>query len=220
MGPKVSTNEIIKLNESKMAISRQIRKSIIGNVGYGFYTKTPNLFHIENDGLMERINALLDSFPIKPNRLVFSSISLNFCINQLISSTTYVVEVEKEYIQPVFELLKDSFDNVVLKNPSEKEKIDYWKPNAIYVTELFKRSPINKDGSIKIEKLIVDLLFDKQIYSLFSGKDTRQAIDVLFSKYTINYKTLFSYASRKNKKKELLNIIGNYLPQEIRKIVL
>lgn len=198
-----------------MAISRLAKKEEIGNLGFGYYVKSPVIFHLEHDGVMNKINNLLSLYSFPPKRMVFSSISLNFCINQIISSTTYVVEVEKEYIQSVFELLKKNFKNVVLFKPSKEDKLNYWKPNAIYITELFKRSPVNKDGSITIEKLIVDILFDEEINSLYSGQDIDSAVEVLCTKYTINYKTLFSYAARKNKKSQLLQRIKQYLPEEI-----
>lgn len=202
-----------------MSISRLTKKKELGNLGYGFYVNSPNILHFENDAMMHKINSLLDSFPFVPNRVVFSSMSLNFCINQLISGTTYIVEVEKEYLQSVFELIKENFNGTVLLKPSKENKINYWSPNAIYVTELFKRSPVNKNGTITIEKLIVDLLFDKEIFSLYSGQDIDSAIDILCNKYTINYKTLFSYASRRNRKHQLLDRINKYIPKEILEVV-
>ena len=202
-----------------MAISRLVRKEAIGNLGYGFYTNHPNNLKLENDDLMLIINKLLDNYPFAPKRVVFSSISLNFCINQLISSTTYIVEVEKEYLQSVFMTLKNNFNNVILLKPTKEDKLNYWAPNAIYVVELFKRSPVNKDGSMAIEKLIVDLLFDENTYSLYSGHDIDSAIDILCSKYTINYKTLFFYATRKNRRHQLLERINKYIPKEILEVI-
>lgn len=204
---------------NKMAISRRVHNHTLGNLGYGFFTENPKILKFENDNLMIKINNLMDKFPVPPNRLIFSSISLNFCINQLISTTTYVVEVEKEYLQTIFELLRSNFSNVVLLKPNMNDKINYWAPNSIYIVELFKRSPINKDGTITIEKLVVDLLFDKKIYFLYSGQDIDSAIDILCSKYTINFKTLFAYAARKGKKKQLLDRIRKYIPHEILKML-
>ena len=86
---------------NNMAISRLVSKGIVGNLGYGFYVYNPNSFHLDYDETLIKINNLLNEFPIKPHRMIFSSISLNYCINQLISSTTYVVEVEKEYLEAV-----------------------------------------------------------------------------------------------------------------------
>ena len=185
----ITKAELYEKGLNAMSVSRLTKKGFLGNLGYGFYIEKPNNMKFENDEVMSKINSLLDDFPLTPNRVVFSSTSLNFCINQLISGTTYVVEVEREYLQSVFELLKESHKGVVLLKPDREDKINYWKPDAIYVTELFKRSPINKDGTMTIEKLIVDLLFDEEIYSLYSGEDIDSAIDVLCSKYPINYKT-------------------------------
>ena len=212
---QLSSPKLMQSEFPKMKISRLIKKGSLGNLGYGFYIEAPNTFNLEKDDIMIKINKLLDSFPIHPNRVIFSSISLNSYINQLLSSSTYVVEVEKEYIQSTFELLKASLKNTVLLKPTEEDKLNYWKPNAIYVIELFKRSPVKNDGTITIEKLIVDLLFDENIYSLYSGQDIDSIIDILCTRYTFNYKTLFAYASRKGRKEQLLTRIKQYIPKEI-----
>ena len=215
------SQEIIHISEfnaaglNDMALSRLVRQERIGNLGFGYYSSRPRILHFENDGTMSKINSLLDDFPVAPNRMLFSATSLNFCINQLLSSTTYLLEVEKEYLQIVFEVVKGRVDNVVLLKPSKEDKINYWRPNAIYVSELFKRSPLNKDGSITIEKLICDLLFDEDVYGLYSGRDVEQAISFLCENYTVNYRTLFAYASRKNRKGELLKRIHPFIPDVI-----
>ena len=211
----ITNFKLEQLGLNKMSISRLVHKNILANLGYGFYSEKPNTLVLDKDELMIKIDRLLCSFPIMPNRVIFSSISLNFCINQLISSTTYVVEVEKEYLQSVFQILKSNLNKVVLLKPAEEDKLNYWEPNAVYVVELFKRSPLNNDGTMTIEKLIVDLLFDNNIYSLYSGQDIDSAIDILCSKYSINYKTLFAYASRKGKKEELMQKIKKCIPLEI-----
>ena len=212
-------SELVNQGFNAMSLSRRVKKQELGNLGFGFYIANPKNLKFENDELMQQINRLLDGYPFPPKRVVFSSKSLNFCINQLISASTYLVEVEKEYLQSVFETLKNTVGNVVLFKPSQEEKLNYWKPNAIYVTELYKRSPVNKDGSIAIEKLIFDLLFDEDIYSLYSGSDIEMAIHILCTEYCINYKTLFSYATRKSRKSELLERIENMIPSEILEVL-
>ncbi len=211
----ITKTDLFAEGHDAMSISRLTKKGRLGNLGYGFYVDSPTGFKLENDEAMHKINLLLNDFPFVPNRVVFSTISLNFCINQLISGTTYIVEVEREYLHSAFELLKENYEGIVLLKPDRESKINYWRPGAIYLTELFKRSPVNKDGTIAIEKLIVDLLFDKEIYSLYSGEDVDSAIDMLCSKYTINFKTLFSYAARKNRKSQLLARIRRFVPEEL-----
>lgn len=215
MGNLITKSELYHNGLNAMGISRLVNSESLGNFGFGYYTDKPSILKFENDKTMLKINALLDDYPLMPKRVVFSSISLNFCINQLLSQTTYVVEIEKGYIESVFEMLKVNFNNVVLIKPSKQDKYNYWKPEAIYVTELFSRSPVNKNGTITIEKLIVDLLFDEDIYSLYSGKDIEQAVYFLCSGYTINYKTMLSYAARRGKREQLLARISKIVPDVI-----
>ena len=212
----IEYNQLISQGMNPMRISRQVAKGELGNCGYGFYSVKPNVLAFECDSTMNHINEILDSFTVPPERVVFSSISLNFAINQLISGTTYLIEVEKDYAEAVFLALKDEFDGVVLLKPSAVEKTNYWKPGAIYVVDLFSRSPTNKDGTIPIEKLIVDLLFNEDMYGLFTSRDVDQAVPWLLKEYQVNYRTLFAYASRKGKHDALFHIAEPYIPNPIK----
>lgn len=220
MNTMVTTQELQRAGMNPMAVSRRVKKQELGNYGYGLYTSHPHVLSFDEDAVMGQIHALLKSFPLPPKNVVFCSSSLNFCINQQISSPTYLVEVEKEYIWSVFESLKSIFPHrVVLLKPNQEDKLNYWRPGAIYVAELFKRSPLDPNGMMSIEKLVVDLLCDEDIYSLYSGIDIEYALDTLCSKYVINYRTLFAYASRKGKRDLVLKRIRRYIPAEILEIV-
>ncbi|MBQ7995783.1 MAG: hypothetical protein IJ247_06210 [Bacilli bacterium] len=215
----IHINSLRQKGLNNMAVSRLVKKEKLGNFGYGFYVDNPRVLHLENDNTMQEINRILDEFPVPPKRVIFSSASLNFCINQLISNTTYIVEIEKGYAKTVFEILKNRFNNIVLLKPNNEEIVNYWKPNAIYVTDLFSRSPNRNDGTMPIEKLIFDLMFDKNIHYLYSKQDIDMAIEMLCNNYVINYKTLFSYAERKNKEEKLHKRIEGYIPQEIKEVM-
>lgn len=211
---------MLQTAHNEMGISRLVKNKKYSKLGYNYFVKysKPYLSFDYND-TMRKIAYILKRFPVKPKFVIFSSISLNFCINQQITSTTYILEIEKDYIDTVFDLLKNSFKNVVLKCPSEKDKIAYWKPNAIYIYPLFSRSPINANGTFSLEKLVVDLLFSHKLSNLYSGNDIKEAIDTLFRKYHVNYMTLFAYAKRRNKEKELYSIINPYMPDVIKEAV-
>lgn len=216
MNTMVTISELQRVGMYPMAVSRRVKKQELGNFGYGFYQAHPNVLAFDEDAVMTQIHALLKSFPLPPKNVVFCSSSLNFCINQQISSPTYLVEVEKEYLFPVFESLKSIFPNhVILFRPNQEDKLNYWRPGAIYVVELFKRSPLDPNGMMSIEKLVVDLLCDEDIYSFYSGIDIEYALDTLCSRYVINYRTLFAYASRKGKPDLVLGRIRPYIPKEI-----
>lgn len=220
MNTMVTISELQRVGMYPMAISRSVKKQKLGNYGYGFYQAHPNVLTFDEDTVMAQIHTLLKSFPLPPKNVIFCSSSLNFCINQQISSPTYLVEVEKEYLFSVFESLKSIFPNrVVLFRPNQEDKLNYWRPGAIYIIELFKRSPLDPNGRMSIEKLVVDLLCDEDLYSFYSGIDIEYALDTLCSRYVINYRTLFAYASRKGKRDLVLKRIRQYIPSEILGIV-
>ncbi len=201
-----------------MAVSRSIKSGVLSNAGFGYYSISPKQrLTFDSDETFRIINSILDSFPIAPRRVLFSSASLNFCINQQISSTTYIVEVEKDYVMSSFLLLRERLSaRTVLLSPKRRERENYWTPKAIYVYPLFSRSPNNELGTMEIEKLIVDLLTDERIFSLYSGIDVQMAINTLCARYDINYQTLFAYAQRKGKKEYVYQSIEKYIPKEIK----
>ena len=216
MNTIMTISELQRVGMYPMAISRSVKKQKLGNYGYGFYQAHPNVLTFDEDTVMAQIHTLLKSFPLPPKNVVFCSSSLNFCINQQISSPTYLVEVEKKYLFSVFESLKSIFPNrVVLFRPNQEDKLNYWRPGAIYVIELFKRGPLDPNGRMSIEKLVVDLLCDEDLYSFYSGIDIEYALDTLCSRYVINYRTLFAYASRKGKRDLVLKRIRQYIPEGI-----
>jgi len=197
-------------------LTRLTQKGSLSNLGFGLFAKDAKRLDLPFDATMQEIHELLSSFPIPPAHVIFSSISLNFCINQLISSTTYVVEVEKGYARAVFELLKQKIPNVVLLQPSQEAFMDYWKPGTIVIYDLFSRAPLGENGGIAIEQLIVDLLFDPGLSSLYSGRDVEMAIETLCKYYAINYRTLLAYARRRKKENELKERIGDLVPKEVK----
>ena len=189
---------------SQSAFERAVLASKVTSFGYGYMLQAPlKKFSLESDAVSIRINALLDSFAFPPKRVVFRSSSLNPYINHLIANGVYIVEVEKDYLEASFDALRFSLPNRVLLSPSIAERERYLEPGIVLLYPLMSKAPVSSNGTIRIEKLLVDLAVTPIYRALYSGKDLEQAIGLLLDGHAINFRTLFAYASRKRKTKEV-----------------
>lgn len=191
-----STKEFCSFN----AFERAHLEGKISSLGYG-YIAIPALkkLTLQEDEVTRKIHKAFDSFAFPPMRAVLCSSSLNPFINQLIAHPSYVVEVEKEYLQPCFDALRGALKNRVLLDPSEEERIRYYEPGIVCLYSLMSKSPVSKDGSLRPEKLLADLIVSTRYRWMASGPDREQAISIICNEYEVNYRTLFAYASRKRK---------------------
>ena len=190
------------------AFERAKRRGEISSFGYGFLA-APAIddSSLGLDKTMLRIKKRLDSFLFPPKYSLFSSISLNFCVNHLISHTTYLVEVEKAYLLSAFCLLREEFGNRVLLNPTRDQFVDYWQSGIIVLAPLLSKAPTSKDGSIRVEKLIVDLILPSRASWFYPSADCEMAVESLCTEFAVNFHSLFAYAERKGKAREVLQAL-------------
>ena len=213
---RTSTKEFAAFN----GFERAVLEGRISSLGYGLIAiPAMQTFSLEKDAVADRIKVLLESFAFPPAHVVFYSASLNPFINQLIAHGIYVVEVEKSYLETCFDALRAGLKNRVLLNPSTQERIRYYEKGLVCLYPLMSKSPVDKNGSIRIEKLVVDLLVSPRYSLLFSGSDIAQAICLLTSNYALNYHTLFAYASRKRKAQEVYSALESIVEDPIKEVL-
>lgn len=130
-----------------------------------------------------------------------------------------LVEVEKDSVQSVFYDLKENKNNVFLE-PSDEIIENYILPirNPIIIKTLISEAPVQTIQNIPvptIEKIVVDLYCNKDLFFAYQGKELRTIFQEVFSKYTVNQSKLLRYSSRRGKKEEFkeyidkIQIIGN-----------
>ena len=121
-----------------------------------------------------------------------------------------VIEVEKEAAEQVFNYLKENTKNVFL-NPESKMFNFYINSldKIILVKNLISEAPLKKVTNTNIptiEKLLVDMLIDKELFAAQQG-EIEFIFETAFKKYTINKMQMKRYAMRRNREKEVENII-------------
>ena len=130
-----------------------------------------------------------------------------------------LLEVEKESLQSVFYEMKKNKNDVFVE-PSEGVIENYviYQKNPVIVKTLITEAPlqeVEKVFTTTIEKLLVDIFCDKDLFFAFQGKELRTIMEEAFMKYSVNQNKIIRYANRRGKKEELINylkqiqIIGN-----------
>lgn len=119
-----------------------------------------------------------------------------------------ILQVERDALEPVFEFLKEQNFGRVYIQPEEKEidRYIFEKEQSIVLQSLVSRAPTQRVGgvfTITIEKLIVDLFSDKNLFLAFQGSELVQIVNSAYERYAINFTTLFHYARRRVKEVDL-----------------
>ncbi len=130
------------------------------------------------------------------------------------SKALTIIEVENDAIEIVFNFLKDEGNKNLFFQPNEKEIQYYIAPldNAIIVQSLVTKSPtqiLSKTTTTTLEKLLVDLYSNKNLFSTYQGSELVHIFDKANDKYILDFSKMLSYASRRNKKKELVEFLEN-----------
>ncbi len=123
-----------------------------------------------------------------------------------------IIEVEKGSEDNVFYFLSETYNNVFI-NPQKDILNKYAKSNepVIIIKNLVTDSPLQKIGKVQIptiEKIIVDLIADRELYSTYQGRDLDSIIENAFAYNTINEDKLFRYANRRKKEPIVYQLIN------------
>ena len=147
--------------------------------------------------------------------IIYESSIMNEWLNHQISRNIIFVEVEKYFMQHIFNTLKESTPYNVLYDPSINDFYLYVSQDTIIVTNLITRTPMNKDSyDIKIEKLIVDMFSNHLISEFYSQSEYDDVLENIFSKYKVNIKKVMSYAKRRHIDDIVYRYIDRYDPRK------
>ena len=142
--------------------------------------------------------------------VVFESVLLNEFLNHLIAQNTIFVQVEKELSSTVFSILQNEFPGTVLYNPTRQEFAKYWTKECVVVLDLISQSPISSETphEITAEKMLVDIVAEKTIASVFSLSEIPSIFESMLGKYRIDRRKINRYAGRRGKAEIIKQYLG------------
>ncbi|MCG8390028.1 MAG: hypothetical protein MJA30_31030 [Cytophagales bacterium] len=182
-------------------------EGVIHHVSRGKYSLEPvNGFEPAISNSLKRLhNRIKKEFPYVEFCVWDSRWFNEFMIHQLFRYQL-VAEVEKDVLESVFSSITD-FSKKAFLNPDATMYERYVSnfDEAIIVKPLVSEAPISKQNGYRIaplEKLLVDVLIDKNLFAAQQG-EVENIYRAANEKYSINKQKMRRYASRRNQQEEV-----------------
>ena len=199
------------------ALYNLLKKQSIFKVSHDSYAKAPcqkkPIYKPDYSDLALAVMKVLGKKYPDMDFVVFESALLNEFLNHLIAQNTVYVQVEKDLSSYIFHEFRNLFSkNVVLYKPSKDDFDVYRKKDCIVVSDLKCQSPLSKESphEIILEKMLVDLLAEKNIAAAFSPAEMPFVFENASESYAIDMRKIRRYAKRRGK----AALIGKYLGGE------
>jgi hypothetical protein len=160
------------------------------------------------------IRKMQSEFPLLEYR-VWELSWLNEFFKHLVAQNTIFLEVESEGCDFVFTEFFELFPGRVLLRPKVHDIEKYGTGNGVIIDRLVTESPKGKGQryQVPLEKLIVDLFANKHLS--IPKAEYPEAIQQMFETYQIDQVSLFRYARRRNKEKELASFLKHKTSVEL-----
>jgi len=113
-----------------------------------------------------------------------------------------ILETEKDVSESVFNFLNARFVGRIFLQPDRLtfERYILPRPDSIIITSLLTQSPHQKIEGVftpKLEKILVDLFADDDIFYIFHGEELAHIFETAFERYLVSQKAIFRYAQRR-----------------------
>lgn len=204
----------VKDSAITLQINRMIASGILRRIGRGEYELSqnglPEYVYQPSEEEKSIFTKLKQQFPLLDVCIWSPRVLASFMLHVPDIGYTFV-DVEKDGMETVFHALQDmELRRNILLNPSLTDCERYLTgSDAIVVRQLIGESPLTVvDGCIvpRIEKILVDVIGDNELF-FASGSETYNIYEFAFERNRINKSKLLRYASRRNRKEKVVQII-------------
>jgi len=201
----------LKIGTFKWRIYKLKEKGVIKNLKRGVYKLGSHKEFVPkiSTNIKKLYSSLLKEYPYV-EIIIWETSWLNDFINHQPFNSLIIIEVDKDILEPAFYLLKEKRSAVYI-NP-KKEDIEKYisNENAIIVKSIIKGAPnkkIDKVNIPKIEKILVDIFFESELFKTYQGQELINIFERIFEEYSVNLTTLLRYARNRNVKEKIINFI-------------
>ena len=181
-----------------------VKKGILLKKGKGIYAlgNQINYIPVFEPSLIRMYKKLIAKFPYA-KLCIWNTRQLNeFMLHQPGRFYT-IVETEKDVSEFAFNFLNDFNKNVFQANDKSMiEKYAIQNTNSIIIKDLTSESPVHTISKIQtptLEKILVDIFCDKDLFVAQQGSELNTIYQTAFDKYSINKSKLLRYAKRRGK---------------------
>jgi hypothetical protein len=190
------------------------RKGLIAVVGGDRYTFSPKPVWqptIFQDA--KKVEQLIIKQFVHGDFLIWDTSWLNEFTNLQAFRKLIIIEPEEIIAESVFFFLKERKFKELYFKPDAKI-IELYTGNSqltFIIKALITKSPFHKfnDHLPSIEKMLVDLFCEKELFVSFQGEELENIWLNVFKKYQVNKSTLINYSRRRGKNNEIADYMKN-----------
>ena len=202
----------LKKTTFRWRVSNLKKENVIYSLKRGLYTaERKNNFTPPIDKQLKNLYKKIKAqFPYSEISIWVTSWLNDYMVHQPLTRNI-IIEVDKEAVASVFSFLQETMKNVFL-NPSKYEIETYMSTghSNVIVKNLVAESSVEtrEDISIpRIEKIMVDLFVEDQLYVTYQGEELKNIYDAFFETFSINQSTLNRYATKRKVKERFLTFL-------------
>lgn len=207
-----STGDTMTDGALRIRIHKWKKKGIIRSIARGKYEiKTKPQFEPQIDSLIKKLNKTFLSVYTEFDYCIWSTKYLHNLMLHIPSNSFYIFETEKEICEEVFYMFKDKGINAYyMPDQDQIDKYVLQEEKSVIVKPIISRAPyelINNIRLASIEKILVDLFCDTDIYYVYGSSDLHVIIENVFNMYTMNYSKFKNYANRRNRSIKIKDLL-------------
>lgn len=201
------------------------KRNIIRDVKKGVYTlSTQHAFEPALTDTVKSISKIIRQQYDAHFYNIWDTNWLNEFLELQTTTAMVVLEVEKGYMDSAFFTLKDNGFTETFIKPDENliEKYVSEAKHPVIIKPFLSRPPVQLiDGIIvpTLEKVLVDIYCDDQIYYAFQGNQLQHIYRNATTKYSLNFSKLFNYAKRRSREDEIKNLLLKVLDKDLKSII-
>jgi hypothetical protein len=161
----------------------------------------------------KRINRIINNAYKDINYCSWNSNWLNEFSRHQAFTNILILNIEKEFMKPVFHLLMDnSFRNLYI-DPDQVMIYDYISENrdSIAIIPFITKSPVFKITGVPapgLEKILVDTFCDNNLLQPYKGEELKVIFSNAFNEYIIDISKLINYSRRRKKEKQIKDFLS------------
>jgi len=221
LDPEITKNAIV------WRIRDLVNRKVIDQVKLGVYTiSNKEAYQPFVSEKLARLSKIVAKEFDQLDYCIWSTEWLNDFTRHQLGTFFYILEVEKDFAEEVFNAYSESKQFRVYLDPKEEIMERYVESEiSVVIKPLISRSPkqkiaIKEKSKDKIyvptlEKILVDVYSDAVTFYALQGSEMDKLYENALIRYQINFTKLFSYARRRNKEE----LIKSYLEKNFGDLV-
>ena len=207
--------QIISKATANVLLSRLFEQGKLVKVGHGLYSLPEkgkhSFIYMPSEDEKELARIIKEKFPFAEFCVWKPSVLIPYMRHIPVLGMTFV-DVERTAMESVFFFLQGAaFEMPILLNPTSLEIERYITTNKVLIVRpLINEAPLTFVENTPVptlEKILVDTAGDREL-SFAQGAELFTIFENAFSMHDINVSRLLRYASRRNRKVQILKIIN------------